>query len=194
MGVTPPGKALVQEFHKEGPLLFLVFINDIIDNIKSHIKLFADDTMIYTVVEDPQRAAQMLNHDLNTICEWSQTWLVNFNAIKTKSVLFTTKTNTQPHPTLYFSNQVVTEVDSHIHLGLRIQSNGKWEDHINDIIAKINYKLVVLRKFKHSQDRKTLERIYLTYIRPTMEYSNIIWHNCTQYQAERLEQLQLEAA
>ena len=78
-----------------GSLLFLVFINDITDNLKSHIKLFADETMIYTVVEDPQRAAQMLNHDLNTIYEWSQTWLVNFNANKTKSVLFTTKTNTQ---------------------------------------------------------------------------------------------------
>ena len=89
---------------------------------------------------------------------------------------------------------MVTQVDSHTHLGSRIQSNGKWEYHINDITAKTNYKLVVLRKFKPSPDRKTREIIYPTYIRPTMAYSNIIWNNCTQYHAERLEQLQLEAA
>ena len=177
-----------------GPLLFLIFINDIVDNIKSHIKLFADDTMIYTVVEDPVRAAVMLNNDLKMINSWSETWLVKFNAKKTKSILFGTKTNRWKHPKLFLHDEEITEVDSHTHLGLTLSSNGKWEEQISCMIAKTNYKLVVMRKFKHNLDRKSLERIYFSYIRPTMEYASIVWNNCTNQQSERLEQLQLEAA
>ena len=53
--------------------------------------LISDDTMIYTVVEDPVRAAVMLNNELKTISSWSQTWQVKFNAKKTKTILFGTK-------------------------------------------------------------------------------------------------------
>ena len=138
-----------------GPLLFLIFINDITDNIKSHLKLLADDTIIFTTVEDPVIAARILNKDLQTIQNWSETWLVNFNAKKTKSITFGSKVNKQLNPKLYFKNQEeIVEVDSHTHLGLTVSSNGKWEEHISNLIAKTNFKLVVIRKFKHVLDRK----------------------------------------
>ena len=73
-----------------GPLLFLIFINDIPDYIRSHNKLFADDTKIYTTIENPVLSAQTLNGELQTIHEWSQTWLVKFNASKTESLIFNT--------------------------------------------------------------------------------------------------------
>ena len=177
-----------------GPLLFLIFINDITDNIKSHIKLFADDTMIFTTVEDPVRAATILNKDLQTIQNWSETWLVNFNAKKTKTITFGTKANKQLHPKLYLNQEEIVEVDSHTHLGLTMSSNGKWEEHISNLIAKTNYKLVAMRKFKHILDRKSLVKIYCSYIRPTLEYASCVWNNCTKAQSDRLEQLQLEAA
>ena len=52
-----------------GPLLFLVYINDLERNIKSNIKFFADDTMLFSVVKDPILSATVLNHDLDIICQ-----------------------------------------------------------------------------------------------------------------------------
>jgi hypothetical protein len=67
------------------PLLFIVFINDILTDINSTIKLFADDTSLYLIVDDPQETAQTLNDDLVKLHAWSTKWLVNFNPQKTET-------------------------------------------------------------------------------------------------------------
>ena len=59
-----------------GPLLFLLFINNIVLDIGSSIRLFADDTSLYIIVEDPNVAAELLNADLEKIAEWALKWLV----------------------------------------------------------------------------------------------------------------------
>ena len=61
-----------------GPLLFLIFINDIVLDIKANIRLFADDTSLYVVVDNPVHAAATLNSDLERINKWAKTWLVCF--------------------------------------------------------------------------------------------------------------------
>ena len=66
------------------------------------------------------------------------------------------------------------EVNSHTHLDLTMSTDGKWDNHVNNIIAKKNYKTTVKRKFKYILDRQSPERIYLSYIRPSMEYANIL--------------------
>ena len=62
-----------------GPLLFLVYINDLEKNIKSNVKFFADDTMLYSVVSDPLISAADLNHDLELISQWAFQWKMAFN-------------------------------------------------------------------------------------------------------------------
>ena len=77
-----------------GPLLFLVYINDLEKNIKSNVKFFADDTMLYSVVEDPVVTATDLNHDLDIINKWAYQWKMEFNPDPTKQakeVLFSCK-------------------------------------------------------------------------------------------------------
>ena len=71
-----------------GPLLFIIYINDIGRNINSSIRIFADDTSLYIIVENPIQAATMLNSDLSQIYTWASNWLVTFNPSKTESLLF----------------------------------------------------------------------------------------------------------
>ncbi|MEW8547708.1 MAG: reverse transcriptase family protein, partial [Candidatus Thiodiazotropha sp.] len=84
-----------------GPLLFLLYINDIVVDIGSSVRLFADDTSLFIVVDDPITAAGCLNMDLDRISRWAATWLVSFNPSKTESLLVSRKLIKPNHPTLY---------------------------------------------------------------------------------------------
>ena len=75
-----------------GPLLFLIYINDIVENINACIRLFADDTSLYLIVENPIEAAEKLNSDLAKVHAWASKWLVTFNPSKTESLIFFSET------------------------------------------------------------------------------------------------------
>ena len=73
------------------PLLFLIYINDIVNELWASVRLFADDTSLYIAVENPNTAAATLNNDFNFINNWATDWLVDFNAAKTQSMILTLK-------------------------------------------------------------------------------------------------------
>ena len=81
-----------------GPLLFLLYINDIVTDIHSSVRLFADDTSLYIIVDNPTDAAEQLNIDLETINRWAETWLEKFNPSKSESLLVSRKVNRNVHP------------------------------------------------------------------------------------------------
>ena len=176
-----------------GPFLFLLFINDIVDYVSNKIKLFADDTSLYCVVDDEQSAAESLNQDLDSLAQWASDWGVKFNESKTKSVYFTRKNNIDVTP-LYMNNVQLENVSGHKHLGLFLSSDAKWSEHIQDIYSKACKRVNIMRYLKNKIDRKSLEKIYIGFIRPILEYGNIIWDNCTSEESELLESVQLEAA
>ena len=62
-----------------GPLLFLVYINNLEKNIKSNVKFFADDTVLYSAVKNPAKTASELNHDHGVIQQWPYQWKMVFN-------------------------------------------------------------------------------------------------------------------
>ena len=70
-----------------GPLLFLIYINDLEDGIKSNVKFFADDTSLFSIVQDPKVSSDMLQHDLNTITKYKNQFLRIIEAgLKTNTV------------------------------------------------------------------------------------------------------------
>ena len=177
-----------------GPLLFLLYINDIVIDIGSNIRLFADDTSLYIIVEDPVVAANCLNLDLNKITRWAATWLVSFNPSKTESIIISRKSNKNRHPSIYMQNHQILEVDFHKHLGLHFSNDCTWHQHINYFKEKAWFRINVMKKLKYKLDRKSLETIYIAFIRPLLEYGDVIWDNCTQYQKNELDKIQNEAA
>ena len=177
-----------------GPLLFLIYINDIVRIINSSIRLFADDTSLYIIVENPIQAATILNSDLSQIYTWASNWLVTFNPSKTESLLFSRKLFKPLHPTLYMNQQDIITVESYKHLGLTFTNDLSWHEHLNNIKTKAWHRINVMRKLKFQLSRKSLHIIYFSFIRPLLEYADVVWDNCTQYEANELEKIQHEAA
>ena len=177
-----------------GPLLFLIYINDIVEDIHSCIRLFADDTSLYIIVDNPLQAAERLNEDLDKIHLWAAKWLVSFNPAKSESILFSRKLNRPFHPHLIMNQQVINEETSHKHLGLIFSSDCNWHEHIDYVKTKAWSRINVMRKLKFQLDRKSLETIYFSFIRPLLEYASVVWNNCTQYESNELEKIQNEAA
>ena len=117
----------------------------------------------------------MLSTDLSHIHNWSQNWVIKFNPNKTESILFTRRNIN--NPPVYFGDMDnrVTDVDTHCHLGLDLQSNCKWGDYVSKIYKKACDRLKILRMLKYQVDRNVLINIYLSFIRPILEYGNVIW-------------------
>ena len=176
-------------------LMFMVYINDLVQNIHSNIKLYADDTTLYVTTNDLDQSTMLLNNDLQTINAWANQWLVTFCPYKTVYMHMSSKQNNlQQNPPLIFNGNVLQEVENHKHLGITFNRKLSWSPHVNNIVKGAGNCIDAMKKMKYTMDRKTLDTIYLTFIRPKLEYASIVWHDCTKQDAELLENLQLSAA
>ena len=128
------------------------------------------------------------------ITEWADKWLVTFNPIKTESMIISRKKTALVHPPLNMYNQQIIQVDFHRHLGINLSNNCLWHSQIDLIKNKAWPKINILKKIKFTMDRKTLEIIYMSFIRSLLEYADTIWDNCTNYEKDDLDKIQHEAA
>ena len=154
-----------------GPLLYLIYINDLERNIKSNIKFFADDTMLFSIVKDPTISASDLNHDLNIIFQWAHQWKMEFNPDPTKQapeVLFSCKKYSPNHPKLIFNGTDVATVNEQKHLGLILDSRLIFERHINEKIMKAKKNLGIIKYLSNFLPLKTLDQIYKALIIVTL--------------------------
>ena len=97
------------------------------------------------------------------------------------------------HTVAKMNNVEVKRVEEHKHLGLTLNKTCTWKNHILDITSKAWKRIHILQALKFKLDRKTLEIIYLTFIRPILEYADVVWDNCYNYEVEILEKIQVEA-
>ena len=177
-----------------GPLLFIVYIDYITEDLDTEVRMYADDTCIFVDVNDADLSADQLEANLVRITDWASSWFVKFNAAKTVDLNFTRK-HANNNPPIRMNNIVITKDNSpHKHLGVILQSNGKWKEHIKDITTRAKRRLDILRSTMHRLDRKTLETLYTSYIRPIIEYGCEVWDSCTLEEKQSLEAIQLEGA
>ena len=87
----------------------------------------------------------------------------------------------------------IITVESHKHLGLTFTNDLSWHEHLINIKTKAWYRINVMRKLKFQLNRKSLQIIYFSFIRPLLEYADVVWDNCTQCKANALEKIQHEA-
>ena len=155
--------------------------------LRANIRLFADDTSLFVIVEDPITAANLLSNDLTKISSWAGKWLVKFNSIKTISFILTGRKNKHRHPSLFMNNIEIKEVKWHKHLGLTFSDDGTFT-------SAAWKRIGILRRNKFVWDKLSLSKLYLTHIRPHLEYANIIWDNCSVENKRTFDKTQTEAA
>ena len=151
-----------------GPILFLVYINNLPNELKSSVKLFADDTSLFTIVKDKNESANTLNNDLLLISKWAYNWKMLFNPDPSKpaqEVLFSRKKKTQIYPTISFNNVQVERASHHEHLGILLDEKLNFNQRIDTTILKINKGTSVIKKLRHSLPRKSLMAIYKAFFK-----------------------------
>ena len=186
-------KAGVPQGSVLGPLLFLIYVNDIADSLLSLTRLFADDSSLFYSTSSLFDLQGIINHDLVVLSAWAKQWLITFNPTKTEAILFTLK-HYQQLPLIEFDGNPITFVSSHKHLGLTFTNNGRWQNHIENIVKAASKIIGIMRKLKYTFHRVALNQIYISYVLPILEYSAIVWDNCTIQNSNILEKLQNEAA
>ena len=168
-----PLRAGVPQGSVLGPLLFLIYVNDITDSLLSLTRLYADDSSLYYSATSLSDIESIVNHDLRIVSQWAKQWLVDFNPDKTEAVIFSTRKDFD-RPSLFFGNTKIKIVDEHKHLGLTLSSTGQWKDHINNNLKAASKILQIMRRLQFTLTRAALNQIYLSYVRPILEYSSII--------------------
>lgn len=175
-----------------GPILFLIYINDIAKNLTSTTRLFADDCVIYRQITN-RNDHIALQKDLNSISTWCDQWQMKINASKTKVITFTTTTN--PPLNSYLINAMPIEhVSSIKYLGVQLSADLTWNAHIDAITSKASKTLGFIRRHLHHANWKTKLTAYTSLVRSKIEYASFIWNPHQIYLTNKLESIQNKAA
>ena len=145
-----------------GPLLFLIYINDLSDGLQCNPKLFPDDTSLFATVHNIKKATNDLNNDLTKMTKWAFQWKMSFNPDISKQVhevIFSRKSSVSFHPPLTVNNIPVARTNSQKHLGMQL----------------VNKTIGVIRKLQNVLPRSALLTIYKSFIRPHLDYGDIIY-------------------
>ena len=126
-----------------GPLLFLLYINDLQDNLSTSVRLFGDDCILYTPIRT-QNDSSLLQNVLHKLQKWQDTWLMKFNHDKCYTMTLATRTPTSHMYT--FCGQTLTSVDSHSYLGIHLSNTLNWTTRTKAASTKAQQTLGVIRR------------------------------------------------
>ena len=175
-----------------GPILFLVYINDLPECISnSTVWLFADDCFLYRQIDSTADCLK-LQDDLNALQHWEDMWLMTFNAKKCNTM----QVSSSPKPISFdysIHNTVLENVPHTKYLGVTIQSNLKWDVHCKQVAAKATNTLNV-PKWNLKSTKEVREKAYKSLVRPQVEYAASVWSPWLARDKVQIERVQHRAA
>ena len=177
-----------------GPLLFIIYINDLSENINCSIKQYADDTKLYTTVKDNNDVLQF-QHDLDAVAEWSNVWQLSFNFSKCKHMQVGNKLsvdyNLMDHQN--GERKIISHVSSEHDLGIWCTADLKPSLQCQHAVSKAMKVLgLIKRTFKYFNNT-SLSKLYKTYVRPHLEYCVQVWSPFLAGDIDSLEKVQHRA-
>ena len=156
-----------------GPLLFVIYINDLPQSVNSQAYLFADDTKIFRTVKN--YADQLvLQNDLDSMNEWSERWLLRFHPDKCKHMHIGKTDQNLDHK--YSLNQTVLEtIDSEKDIGVHIDNELTFDKHVSEKVNKANSIFAMLRRSFQYMNKESFTPLYKTLVRTQLDYANSVW-------------------
>ena len=175
-----------------GPILFLVYINDLPDELSSQVRLFADDTAVYLTIGGAEDG-KVLQTDLDRLSVWEDRWDMEFNPSKCQ-VVRVTSSRTLFNIAYTLHGQVLEVVTSAKYLGVHISNGLSWNPHIDRITGNANRTLNFIQRNIKTKNQKVRETAYNTLVRPKLEYAAPVWDPYFKEKILQLEKVQRRAA
>ena len=162
-----------------GPLLFLIYVNDMssVSNLFYPIMYADDSTLISTLNIFQNNLSTNINDELNRFNTWLCANKLSLNCKKSKAMVFHAPQKRVNYPDIYIDNTLIDYIDTFNFLGVYIDKTLRWNSHIDFIACKISKVIGMLNKLKHFLPPNILLSIYNALIVPHLNYGNILWGN-----------------
>ena len=171
-----------------GLLLFLLYINDLLNNETSQVRLFADNCLLYRSIESVQDQLD-LHHDLSYVHEWSLKWGMNFNP--SRCVIMSISHSEHKLSKLYtLAGVILDHVNEVKYLGVTLSEDLKWGKHKQHITSKANSVLGLLRRNIHHCPIKLREQASISLVHSRLEYSAAAWDPYLAQNINKIEMVQ----
>ena len=157
-----------------GPLLFVIYINDLLDNVKSNGLLFADDTKIFKAITEKNDALS-LQDDINSMDKWTHDWLLSFHPGKCHVITLGKHENIPLAYRYTISDEEIEHVFNEKDLGVYIDSDLSFIEHITNKVRVANAILGQTRRSFTHLDGATFATLYKSFVRPHLEHLQSVW-------------------
>ena len=178
-----------------GPVLFIIYINDLPDVVKSLTQMYADDTKVYSESNNVELQEQLQN-DIENLVNWADTWQLRFNADKCHSVHLghnneRTKYNMRRHG----CEEKIVLLQSQVEkdLGVQVDDELKFSTHIIAQTNKANRLVGLIRRSFTYLDKELMKQLFISLVRPVLEFANVVWMPRFQKDIDLLENVQKRA-
>ena len=181
------------------PTLFLILINDIFDNIRSisnkfNFSMYADDLAVWVSQRSTDSANTLMQLALNKIEEWCDFWGLTISPTKSATMIFSNnRLHVTPHLPLQTKGQNIPLVEKFKYLGIVLDRKLTFAPHITYIIQKCSRRINIMKSIAGSTwgaDRKILLHLYVTLVRPILEYNSFLLINISNTLVNKLETVQ----
>lgn len=191
---SPEGRVLsgVPQGTVLGPLLFLLYINDLPSVVTSQVRLFADDCLMYRPIRSMEDQLA-LQRDLDSLGRWGDTWGMRFNTKKCN--IMSLSRGRSPFSHFYtLCGDILSSVQEAKYLGVNLTEELSWSPHVQAISSRANSTLGFLRRNLRRCPAKLKEAGYISLVRSTLEYASPIWDPHLAKDSHIIENIQRRAA
>jgi len=169
-----------------GPLLFLIYINDLPEATKLFVKLYADDTFLCAQNDDPLLLETEVNCELKKVYDWMRSNRLTLNIAKSKCMIITKRKNTLPIE-LKINSVTLEQCTSYKYLGVIFDKDLNWKPHIEYICGKITRSVGGLALLRHRTSLSVLREVFFALIHSYVRYGIIVWGNASATALEPLK-------
>ena len=175
-----------------GPLLFVIYINDILDTINSEGLLYADDTKIFRQIASKDDA-KVLAQDVKNLETWSNVWLLKFHPDKCHVLSIGRFENIMHTERYIICDKEIEHVFEEKDLGIIIDGDLTFSEHISAKARTANSIVGLIRRAFAYLDKKSFKKLYTAFVRPHLEYAQSVWSPYSKKYIDIIENVQKRA-